>query len=119
MVELDSKNSRMRDFFDIHALATTQTFDGAVLAEAIAATFARRGTALPLALPLALTPAFAAIEGKAAQWAGFVRRLPESSAPAELASVVDGVAVFAGPVLQVMSRGERFLGRWKPGGPWR
>lgn len=119
MVELDSKNSRMRDFFDIHALATTQTFDGAMLAESIAATFARRGTALPLALPLALTPAFAAIEGKAAQWAGFVRRLPKSSAPAELASVVDGVAVFAGPVLRAMGRGERFLGKWQPGGPWR
>ena len=118
MVELDAKNSRMRDFFDVHALAARESFDGAALAEAIAATFARRRTAMPRDLPLALTPAFAALEGKAAQWSGFVRRLPRTSAPGDLVSVVDGVARFAGPVLTAPARGVRFAQRWEPGGPW-
>ncbi len=34
MIELGSKNSRMRDFFDVYALAAAKTFDGAVLAGA-------------------------------------------------------------------------------------
>ncbi len=119
MVELGSKNSRMRDFFDVHALATAGTFDGIVLGRAIASTFARRRTPVPTDLPLALTPAFAATEGKAAQWRGFVRRLPGTSAPPDLPAVIDTVAVFAGPVLTATGRGEPFDRTWPPGGPWR
>jgi hypothetical protein len=77
MVELGSKNSRMRDFFDAR-----ERFDGAELARAIASTFSRRRTPVPAALPLALTVEFAAIEGKPAQWNAFARRLPAASAPA-------------------------------------
>jgi len=119
MVELGSQNSRMRDFFDVQALAAAGTFDGAVLGRAIASTFARRRAPVPVELPLALTPAFAAIEGKGAQWRGFVRRLPGTSAPADLATVIDSVAAFAGPVLVATGRGEPFERTWPPGGPWR
>lgn len=119
MVELGSKNSRMRDFFDVHALAAHGTFEGAELARAIAATFSRRRTPVPAELPLALTVEFAAIEGKPAQWNAFARRLPAASARADLASVVRGVATFAGPVLLAVGRKEAFDGTWLPGGPWR
>ncbi|HKX45828.1 MAG TPA: nucleotidyl transferase AbiEii/AbiGii toxin family protein [Planctomycetota bacterium] len=118
VVELGSKNSRMRDFFDIRALAAAAPFDGAVLAEAIVATFGRRQTPLPLELPLGLTREFADIEGKSTQWAGFVRRLGPTSAPADLATVIESVAEFAGPVLDAAARAERFTARWSPGGPW-
>jgi hypothetical protein len=119
MVELGSKNSRMRDFFDLQALAAHSAFEGTALAGAIAATFARRRTPVPHELPLALTPDFAAMEGKAAQWSGFVRRLPTVSAPADLATVINAVAVFAGPVLLSVGRGEPFDCSWPAGGPWR
>ena len=70
VVTLGSKNSRTRDFFDIHALANHQSFDGDVLASALHATFARRRTAVPAdAIPIGLTPAFALLDGKRAQWA--------------------------------------------------
>lgn len=118
MVELDSKNSRMRDFFDVHALAAATPFDGALLARAIAATFARRRTQVPRELPLALTRDFAAIEGKSAQWRGFVRRLPGTKAPLDLAAVIDAIADFGGPVLVATGRGEPFDRLWQPGGPW-
>ena len=119
MVELDSKNSRMRDFFDIHALASRESFDGSVLAAALASTFARRRTVVPRELPLALTRDFAELPGKAAQWAGFTRRLSPGAAPADLAFLIDAVAAFAGPVVVVTGRGEKFTARWQPGGPWR
>jgi predicted nucleotidyltransferase component of viral defense system len=42
MVYLGTANSRMKDFYDVWLLARTSTFDGAALAQAIAATFANR-----------------------------------------------------------------------------
>lgn len=117
MVTLGSKNSRMRDFFDVHALATREAFDSELLARAFAATFARRQTSIPADPPIALTPAFAAVEGKRAQWAGFLRRSRLTSAPEDLEVVINAVATFVGPVLAA-ARGQPFAARWRPGGPW-
>jgi predicted nucleotidyltransferase component of viral defense system len=118
MVVLGAANSRMRDFFDVHALASGWTFDGALLAEAITATFARRRTDLPHELPIALTREFAEVPGKSAQWTGFTRRLLGGAPPPGLTVVIEVIAGFAGPALHAVARGERFVGRWPPGGPW-
>jgi predicted nucleotidyltransferase component of viral defense system len=69
MVALGAANSRMRDFFDVHALAAHESFEGAALVRAVRATFERRRTAIPRNAPLALTPAFADVAGKGVQWA--------------------------------------------------
>jgi len=119
MVELGSKNSRMRDFFDIQALAAAGPFEGAVLSRAITETFARRRTAVPSDPPLALTREFAETESKATQWAGFVRRLPGTTTSTDFATVIAAAAAFAGPVLIATGRREPFTKNWKPGGPWR
>lgn len=118
MVVLGAANSRMRDFFDVHALSSRQPFDGAVLAEAIAATFVRRRTDVPRELPIGLTRELAAIPGKSAQWAGFTRRLLGETSPPELAIVIDAIAGFAAPLLLAVARGESFTQSWPPGGPW-
>ncbi|MBP7586783.1 MAG: nucleotidyl transferase AbiEii/AbiGii toxin family protein [Thermoanaerobaculia bacterium] len=118
MVELGSKNSRMRDFFDVSALALHERFDGAELARAIAATFERRRTGVPSELPLALTRDFAAVEGKASQWKAFVRRLPTVTVPTDLVTVLQVIARFAGPVLIAVGRKEPFEQVWPAGGPW-
>jgi predicted nucleotidyltransferase component of viral defense system len=62
---LGRANSRMKDLYDIWVLSRAYTFDDDRLARAIAATFARRKTAIPNALPDALTPAFADDTGQA------------------------------------------------------
>jgi predicted nucleotidyltransferase component of viral defense system len=118
MVVLGSKNSRMRDFFDVHALATRGTFTGERLVAALLATFARRRTPIPGAPPLALTADFARVEGKAAQWTAYLRTSRLTSAPPDLASVVASVAGFVGPPLAAARGGERFGATWPPGGPW-
>ena len=118
MVVLGGKNSRMRDFFDINALAARMTFDGRELTAAIVATFERRRTKLPSDPPFALTSAFADVEGKRAQWDGFVRRLQPATAPLDLAAVMKGLAAFVGPPLFAGGRGRPFDRRWPPGGPW-
>jgi predicted nucleotidyltransferase component of viral defense system len=119
MVVLGAANSRMRDFFDVRALAAGQPFDGVVLTEAITATFAQRRTEVPRELPVALTREFAEIPGKSAQWTGFIRRLVGGTPPEELAVVIDAIAQFAGPALLAVARGKRFTQSWPPGGPWR
>ena len=119
MVVLGSKNSRMRDFFDIQALARRQAFAGDQLARAIRATFERRGTPIPVGLPVALTPEFAAMPDKLAQWAGFRRKGNLIAAPEDLCVVADEIAAFLGPVVDAARRGEALAMLWPAGGPWR
>jgi hypothetical protein len=64
MVALGKANSRMKDFCDVWVLSKTYDFNHARLAQAIAATFARRQTAIPEAPPDSFTPEFFRDEGK-------------------------------------------------------
>jgi predicted nucleotidyltransferase component of viral defense system len=115
MVTLGSKNSRMRDFFDIRALARAEPFDGERLARAILTTFDRRGARVPLK-PLALTGGFVEVGGKRDQWNGFLRKngLPEE----DFAAVVDEISGFLLPVISTIAASRTFDQVWVPGGPW-
>jgi hypothetical protein len=74
MVSLDLSNSRMKDFYDLWTLSRLFPFDGAILSQAVAATFAQRKIALPLTPPVALRAEFAEHPFKSAQWQGFLKR---------------------------------------------
>jgi len=52
-------NSRLKDYLDLSVLLEREVLDPATLAAAIAATFTRRGTALPTELPIGLSDEFA------------------------------------------------------------
>ena len=95
MVALGRANSRMKDFFDIWGLSKAHTFDSDRLARAIAATFERRGTAVPVEAPDALTPAFAADAAKQTQWRAFTTDL--ELAPPTLDVVIAELADFLMP----------------------
>ncbi|MBX5086723.1 nucleotidyl transferase AbiEii/AbiGii toxin family protein [Rhizobium lentis] len=95
MVVLGRANSRMKDFYDIWILSRSFDFAGDRLARAIAATFARRETAIPVDLPDALTPAFANDEQKQRQWNAFVRDV--SANPGSLGDVLGSLAEFLMP----------------------
>jgi predicted nucleotidyltransferase component of viral defense system len=118
MVVLGAKNSRMRDFFDVHALAMRESFDGDVLTSSLRATFQRRRTEIPTGLPIALTPAFVDADGKRAQWLGFMRRIRAVAAAEELGNVIEVIAEFIGPALAAAAVDRRHPFRWMPGGPW-
>jgi predicted nucleotidyltransferase component of viral defense system len=75
MVVLDIRNSRMKDFYDIWFMANTWTFDMASLCKAILASFERRRTPIPTAVPFALTEEFLNDPQKKQQWGAFVSRL--------------------------------------------
>lgn len=86
IASLGIANSRMKDYFDLLALVREGAMDQTTLATAVRATFDRRGTARPDAVPFGLTENFSADAQKHAQWNAFLRR-HRLVAP-ELAAVV-------------------------------
>lgn len=110
-------NSRMKDFYDIWALARGRRFDGAVLAKAVRRTCEHRGTPVPLE-PAVLTDEVLADPLKQRQWDAFRRRLRGSDAPATFAEVGTAVRTFMKPVASAVASGEAFDHEWPPGGPW-
>lgn len=74
MVSLGMTNSRMKDYFDLRALAREGALNARQLGDAIAATFQRRGTQVPVELPLGLSDEFARDVAKLAQWKAFLSK---------------------------------------------
>jgi hypothetical protein len=117
MVYLRTLNSRMKDFYDVWLLANQFTFDGALLAKAIAATFANRETAIDVA-PIAFTPDFTEQASTLVQWTAFRNKLPNTECPAKLSEVVTFLAEFLLPIARACESGESFNQHWIPGGRW-
>ena len=118
VVRLGMANTRMKDFYDLWAMATTFEFTGESLAAALTATFQRRGTALPLERPVALRADFAADPGKRTQWSAFLQRVGVSPA-LNLESVVEVLRRFLLPPSSATAQGEPFYQEWPAGGDWR
>ncbi|MEK8025481.1 nucleotidyl transferase AbiEii/AbiGii toxin family protein [Pseudaquabacterium rugosum] len=114
MVMLGQANSRMKDFFDLAVIARRTELDGATLAAAIAATFARRQTALPAERPLALTREFSDDAAKQRQWQAFLNK-----SRIEAGSLGDTVALLYDllwPPTQVAAAGGQATSTWRPEG---
>ena len=74
IVSLGMSNSRMKDYFDLRALAVEGVLDQSILAKAIVATFRRRATPFPNGVPIGLSDEFAADANKKIQWRAFVNK---------------------------------------------
>lgn len=118
MVVLGDRNSRIKDFFDLHHLASRFEFDRATLAEAVRRTFERRRTPIPTEAPIALTRQYWDNPSRPAQVRAFARRsrieVPENFAD-ECARMLD---TFLSPVLEDLRSGRVPAGALPPGGPW-
>ncbi len=112
MVELGINNSRMKDFFDLAVIARTSALDGAILVEAFRATFARRGTALPEATPIALTPEFAATAAKVQQWDAFINKARLQAH--DLREIVALLDAFLQRPMQSATTVQPFDSEWNP-----
>ena len=113
MVVLGDRNSRIKDFFDLHHLATRFEFDRATLTEAVRRTFTRRHTPIPAEQPIALENV-----SRPTQMRAFARRsriaIPENFAD----ECTRMLGTFLWPVLEDLSSGRAPVGTWPPGGPW-
>lgn len=119
VVRLGMFNSRMKDFFDLWAIAGRWEFEGEVLGTALAATFARRRTPLPTERPNALTEAFSLAPEKRRQWGAFLARNRVTPADLSLAEVVEAVWGFVGPPTLATGASAPFAQRWRPDEGWK
>lgn len=117
IVQLGLANSRMKDFYDLAALARMFAFDGELVVRAMTATFERRGTELPEGLPVGLTAEFADDRTKQIQWSAFARKA-DASDVGELAATIAAIVEFVRPPLAAAAAKTRFRAQWTPGGPW-
>jgi hypothetical protein len=119
MVRLDTRNSRMKDFHDVWALANAFDFDGASLRKSIAACFERRATPWTDEMPRPLTPAFYQMPDIESRWrrylaAGAVLVPP----PAQFEVIGERILQFLGPVRESIVAKRPFDTAWPAGGPW-
>lgn len=118
MVHLGIANSRMKDFHDLWVIGSQFDFEGTTLTTALARTFERRSTPLPVALPLALTSEFFADAQKIRQWKAFLNRAG-LTVDIEFAAVAAFIAEFVMPPIEQSVLGKQFGGIWQAGGPWQ
>ncbi|MEY2842419.1 MAG: hypothetical protein RI920_456 [Pseudomonadota bacterium] len=80
---LGMTNSRLKDYFDLSVLLERETLDTDLLAQAIHATFERRGMAVPEALPVGLSDEFAHDVSRQVLWLAFLKKneLPPEPLP--------------------------------------
>lgn len=95
LVKLGQANSRMKDFYDIWLLAREFEFDGDALAGAIAATFTRRKTGVPIERPVGLTETFARDPAKQQLWKSFSQAIGAELPP--LDEIIEELADFLMP----------------------
>ncbi len=119
VVVLGHRNSRIKDFFDLHHLASRFEFDGATLAGAIRRTFERRQTPLPTEEPVGLTAEYWTNPARAPQIRAFARRAGLDVGPNPGESILSVLRTFLLPVLEDLRRGTPTSRKWRAGGPWR
>jgi hypothetical protein len=119
IVVLGDRNSRIKDFFDLHHLATGFDFDREVLVEAVSRTFARRKTPIPEEAPIGLTPAYWESPSRPVQVRAFARRSGIGMGADPSTDVARLLPAFLLPVLDDLRSGARRSGTWLPGGPWK
>ena len=94
---LGMTNSRLKDYFDLSVLLERETLDTDLLAQAIKATFERRGMSVPDAVPIGLTDEFAHDSSRQSLWLAFLKKneLP----PEPLPAIVDRLRSSLAPAL--------------------
>jgi len=116
LTKLGLLNSRMKDYYDLALLSRLYSFDGAVLMEAVQATFRHRETPIETD-PIGLTQTYYADPARALQWRAFIRRSRFTEHPNDLEQLVAEVRRFAIPLLFAAATGPA-LSHWNAGSSW-
>jgi len=109
----------MKDFYDLWYLSRAFASNGAVLHQALDATFTRRGTVFPPGgLPRALTEEFSDDPLKQRQWQAFVGKTVLKKPAETLPQMIAAIRAFLQPLLAALAEGRAFEVQWTPGGGW-
>lgn len=100
MLIREMDNSRMKDFYDVWLLSILFSYDFCELQRAIQNILRRRGTVIPVKIPVTFTDTFGNNTIKQIQWKAFLRKSNLGDAPKDLQVVIDRLASFILPVFQ-------------------
>lgn len=107
LVTLGLANGRMKDFHDLWALPQAMDIEAAALDAAIAATFARRGTPVPVERPDGLSAAMAEDAAARRRWQAYIASLGISAT--DFARVLDEIWACLGPSCRRLAASAEYL----------
>jgi hypothetical protein len=113
VIDLADANTRMKDFRDLYVLAVTTPFEGAVITEAVARTFERRGTSTSAGSTV-MSEGCAKNPERQTAWAGYLRRERVGTVPGSFDAVMPVILDLVGPPFQAAREGSAFSKRWDP-----
>lgn len=102
IVALGIANGRMKDFYDLWAIPRSINVLDEELDAALAATFARRETAVPTERPAGLTPEMADDPNKQRQWKAYAASIELENVA--LQEVVEAIWALIGPACERLTR---------------
>jgi predicted nucleotidyltransferase component of viral defense system len=95
---LGMTNTRLKDYLDLSVMLEREALDPATLATAIAATFTRRGMAVPAQLPIGLSDEFANDATRQVLWRAFLKKNALAITP--LPDTVSALHAYLHPVIR-------------------
>lgn len=101
MIALDIRNSRMKDFYDVHMILTSQPIDDTCLEKAIRLTFQTRQTVLP-EKPAIFQDTFARDPRNEQLWQAFLKRINTDSIPFH--EVLEPIITCLRPIYRMIRR---------------
>lgn len=113
MVELGIANSRLKDFFDLLMIASQFELEGNILMDAIAATFAQRGTDVNLHDLTVFSDAFKLDQQKTIQWKAFLNK-NHLEATKSFLEVMTALETFLLQPYSCLASKEVFNVQWSP-----
>jgi predicted nucleotidyltransferase component of viral defense system len=119
MVALDTRNSRMKDFHDVWALAGVFEFNGEVLRAAVAACFARRDRTWTDEAPSVLSTAFYMLPELQGRWRAYLRSggvLVQP--PTQFEEIGERIIQFLAPVRSAIVADLSIVAQWNPPHGW-
>lgn len=110
MIALSVANSRMKDFYDIFTLLSTNNFDGRSLQEAVFETLHRRHTILEK-VNVIFTEQFIQDENRNRLWESFLRKINVTKF--EFREVMKHIEAFLKPIYDSIIDEEEFFMQWE------
>ena len=107
MVALGAQNTRLKDFYDLHRVALTESLSASALWVAFEHTFERRVTSFAAALEY-LAQDFAADSGRQRLWEAYLKRT-KLEASGSLADLMSVIKEWLEPIVSGAAEGE-----WRP-----
>lgn len=127
MIDLDERNTRMKDFADIVWISMHEALEGPLLVEACTNTFEHRGTFVDAReAPAILLPGFYADGVRVDRWTSFAADNPTVHELGSFPEVGERVRRFLAPLWRAMASQDPGQDEdrlqvvsWSPPGPWR